>query len=50
MDGFAQVYQAYYDRVYRFLLSLTGDTHQAEELTQDNAARITPWASRSPGL
>ena len=35
MDGFAQVYQAYYDRVYRFLLSLTGDTHQAEELTQD---------------
>ena len=35
MDGFARVYQDYYNRVYRFLLSLTGDAHQAEELTQD---------------
>ena len=32
---FAAVCGEYYDRVYRFLLSLTGDPHQAEDLTQE---------------
>ena len=27
--------QVYYDRVCRFLLALTGDMHQAEDLTQE---------------
>lgn len=32
---FTAVCGEYYDRVYRFLLSLTGDPHQAEDLTQE---------------
>ena len=35
MDRFSDVFQIYYSRVYRFLLSLTGSIHQAEELTQE---------------
>ncbi len=35
MDRFSDVFQMYYNRVYRFLLSLTGSIHQAEELTQE---------------
>ena len=34
-QDFAAVCQAYYDRVYRFLLALSGDPHQAEDLTQE---------------
>lgn len=32
---FSEVCQVYYDRVYRFLLALSGDPHQAEDLTQE---------------
>ncbi len=35
MDRFSDVFRMYYNRVYRFLLSLTGSIHQAEELTQE---------------
>ena len=35
MKEFAEVYQQYYTRVYRFLLSLTGSPHQADEYTQE---------------
>lgn len=35
MALFQDIYQEYGRPVYRFLLSLTGDTHQAEELMQE---------------
>lgn len=35
MASFTKVYEEYGKRVYRFLLSLTGDEHQAEELLQE---------------
>lgn len=35
MDDFAEIYRSYYNRVFRFLLSLTGDRYQAEDLTQE---------------
>lgn len=35
MDDFSEIYDVYYKRVFRFLLSLTGNQHQAEELTQE---------------
>lgn len=34
-QDFAAACQVYYDRVYRFLLALSGDSHQAEDLTQE---------------
>ena len=34
-EEFSAACQVYYDRVYRFLLSLSGDPHQAEDLTQE---------------
>ena len=34
-QDFAAACQVYYDRVYRFLLALSGDPHQAEDLTQE---------------
>lgn len=34
-QDFAAACQAYYDRVYRFLLALSGDPNQAEDLTQE---------------
>ena len=34
-DEFSAACQVYYDRVYRFLLSLSGNPHQAEDLTQE---------------
>lgn len=34
-QDFAEACQVYYDRVYRFLLALSGDPHQAEDLTQE---------------
>lgn len=39
MDDFSVVCQMYYHKVYRFLLSLTGDVHQAEDLTQETFYR-----------
>lgn len=35
MDDFSEIYRVYYCRVFRFLLSLTGDQYQAEDLTQE---------------
>lgn len=35
MDDFSVVCQMYYQKVYRFLLSLSGNVHQAEDLTQE---------------
>lgn len=35
MASFTKVYEEYGKQVYRFLLSLTGDEHQAEELLQE---------------
>ena len=35
MDDFTEIYSSYYSRVFRFLLSLTGDRYQAEDLTQE---------------
>lgn len=34
-QDFAAACQVYYDRVYRFLLALSGNPHQAEDLTQE---------------
>lgn len=34
-QDFAVACQVYYDRVYRFLLALSGDPNQAEDLTQE---------------
>lgn len=34
-EEFSAACQVYYDRVYRFLLSLSGNPHQAEDLTQE---------------
>lgn len=35
MEPFTEVYQVYAQRVYRFLLALSGSDQQAEELTQE---------------
>ena len=34
-ESFDQIYQAYFDPVYRYVLSLSGDAHIAEEITQE---------------
>lgn len=34
-EQFDEIYQAYFDPVYRYVLSLSGDTHVAEEVTQE---------------
>ncbi|MFC9778991.1 RNA polymerase sigma factor [Paenibacillus chitinolyticus] len=39
MESFADVYKAYADQVFRYVLSLTGDWDQAEELTQETFYR-----------
>lgn len=39
MDDFSVVCQMYYHKVYRFLLSRTGNVHQAEDLTQETFYR-----------
>ena len=35
MDSFDQIYQSYFDPVYRYALSLSRDAHAAEEITQE---------------
>ena len=35
MDSFEEICQMYYKRVYRFLLALSGNPQQAEDLTQE---------------
>ena len=39
MEGFEAFYERYCVQVYRFLLALTGDSRQAEELTQETFYR-----------
>ena len=34
-DSFTQIYQSYFDPVYRYTLSLSGSPHIAEEITQE---------------
>ncbi len=34
-ESFDQIYQTYFDPVYRYVLSLSGDAHIAEEITQE---------------
>ncbi len=34
-QNFEQIYQQYFEPVYRYALSLTLDEHQAEEITQE---------------
>lgn len=39
MQKFDEVYRLYFDRVYRFLLGLSGNHHIADELTQETFFR-----------
>ena len=39
MQEFDEVYRLYFDRVYRFLLGLSGNHHIADELTQETFFR-----------
>ncbi len=34
-ESFDEIYQSYFDPVYRYVLSLSGDPHAAEEITQE---------------
>ena len=34
-ESFDRVYETYFDPVYRYALTLTGDSHAAEEITQE---------------
>ncbi len=34
-ESFDEIYQSYFDPVYRYVLSLSGDPHTAEEITQE---------------
>ena len=34
-ESFDRVYKTYFDPVYRYALTLTGDSHAAEEITQE---------------
>lgn len=34
-EQFDEIYQSYFDPVYRYVLSLSGNTHVAEEVTQE---------------
>ena len=38
-ESFDQIYQRYFDPVYRYALSLSGDPHAAEEITQETFFR-----------
>ena len=35
MTDFSEVYEQYFQDVYKYALSLTGDPHVAEEITQE---------------
>ena len=35
LDSFDQIYQSYFESVYRYVLSLSGNTQTAEEITQE---------------
>lgn len=35
VDSFDQIYQTYFDPVYRYVLSISGSTQTAEEITQE---------------
>ena len=35
LDSFDQIYQSYFELVYRYALSLSGNTQTAEEITQE---------------
>ena len=39
VDSFDQIYQTYFDPVYRFALSLSGNPQSAEEITQETFFR-----------
>ena len=39
VDSFDQIYQTYFDPVYRFALSLSGNPQNAEEITQETFFR-----------
>ena len=44
MDQFRELYERYYNDVYRFALFLTGDAARAEDLTADTFVRA--WTAR----
>ena len=48
-DSFDQVYQTYFDPVYRYVLSLSGNTHVAEEITQETFFRAMRSLDRFRG-
>lgn len=39
LDSFDQIYQSYFESVYRYALSLSGNTQTAEEITQETFSR-----------
>ena len=39
-DSFTQIYQSYFDPVYRYALSLSGSPHIAEEITQEQPEKL----------
>ena len=47
--SFDQVYQTYFDPVYRYVLSLSGNAHVAEEITQETFFRAMRSLDRFRG-
>ena len=48
-DAFDQIYQTYFDPVYRYALALSGDPHAAEEITQETFFRAMGSLERFRG-
>ena len=48
-DSFDQIYQAYFDPVYRYVLSLSEDPHIAEEITQETFFKAMQSLDRFQG-
>ena len=48
-DSFEQIYQAYFDPVYRYVLSLSRDPHAAEEITQETFVKALRSLDRFRG-
>ena len=48
-DQFDLVYREYFDPVYRYALSLSGDAHTAEEITQETFFRAMRSLDRFRG-